>query len=84
MDFGAGNPEPIYEKLSLVATGRLIYSRAMSMISPLQTVMLAVAEAHAANEYFIIEGAGNTYGMAGMEKSIATAIYEYAGLNEEE
>ena len=40
--------------------------------------------AHAANEYFIIEGAGNTYGMAGMEKSLATAIYEYAGENEEE
>ncbi len=38
--------------------------------------------AHAANEYFVIEGAGNTYGMAGMEKSIATVIYNYAGLNE--
>ena len=37
---------------------------------------------HAANEYFIIEGAGRTYGMAGMEKSIATVIYNYLGLNE--
>jgi acetylornithine deacetylase/succinyl-diaminopimelate desuccinylase-like protein len=37
--------------------------------------------AHAANEYFVIEGAGNTYGMAGAEKSIATVIYNYAGLN---
>ncbi len=38
---------------------------------------------HAANEFFVIEGAGNTYGMAGAEKSIATALYNYAGLNEE-
>ncbi len=37
---------------------------------------------HAANEYFVVEGAGNTYGMAGMEKSIATTIYNYAGVNE--
>lgn len=38
---------------------------------------------HAANEYFVIEGAGRTYGMAGMEKSIATVIYNFLGLNEE-
>ncbi|MES2626039.1 MAG: M20/M25/M40 family metallo-hydrolase [Pseudomonadota bacterium] len=38
---------------------------------------------HAANEFFVVEGAGNTYGMAGAEKSIATALYNYAGLNEE-
>ena len=38
---------------------------------------------HAANEFFVIEGAGKTYGMAGAEKSIATALYNYAGLNEE-
>lgn len=38
--------------------------------------------AHAANEYFVIEGAGNTYGMAGGEKSVATVLYNYAGLNE--
>jgi acetylornithine deacetylase/succinyl-diaminopimelate desuccinylase-like protein len=37
--------------------------------------------AHAANEFFVIEGAGDTYGMAGAEKSIATVIYNYAGLN---
>lgn len=34
--------------------------------------------AHAANEYYVIEGAGKTYGMAGAEKSIATVIYNYA------
>ena len=28
--------------------------------------------AHAANEYYVIEGAGKVYGMAGAEKSIAT------------
>jgi hypothetical protein len=37
--------------------------------------------AHAANEFHVIEGAGNTYGMAGAEKSIATVLYNYAGLN---
>jgi acetylornithine deacetylase/succinyl-diaminopimelate desuccinylase-like protein len=34
--------------------------------------------AHAANEYYIIEGAGKTYGMAGAEKSVALAIWNYA------
>ncbi|HEY4341755.1 MAG TPA: peptidase dimerization domain-containing protein, partial [Steroidobacteraceae bacterium] len=37
--------------------------------------------AHAANEFFVIEGAAKTYGYAGTEKSIATTIYNYAGLN---
>jgi len=37
---------------------------------------------HAANEFFVIEGAGGTYGMAGAEKSIAVVLYNYAGLNE--
>ena len=36
---------------------------------------------HAANEYYVIEGAGNTYGMAAAEKSVATTIYNYLGLN---
>jgi acetylornithine deacetylase/succinyl-diaminopimelate desuccinylase-like protein len=36
---------------------------------------------HAANEYFVIEGAGKTYGYAGAEKSIATVLYNYAGKN---
>ncbi len=34
--------------------------------------------AHAANEYYIIEGAGKVYGMAGAEKSIASIVYNYA------
>ena len=40
--------------------------------------------AHAANEYFVIEGANKMYGMAGGEKSVATVLYNYAGLNEAE
>jgi acetylornithine deacetylase/succinyl-diaminopimelate desuccinylase-like protein len=36
---------------------------------------------HAANEFYVIEGAGKTYGLAGAEKSFATVIYNYAGLN---
>ena len=38
-------------------------------------------QSHAANEYFVIEGAGKVYGMAGAEKSVATVLYNYAGLN---
>ncbi|MGE5243957.1 MAG: M20/M25/M40 family metallo-hydrolase [Betaproteobacteria bacterium] len=37
--------------------------------------------AHAANEYYVIEGAGKVYGMAGAEKTAATIIYDFAGLN---
>jgi hypothetical protein len=36
---------------------------------------------HAANEYFVIEGAGKVYGMAGAEKAAATIIYNFAGKN---
>ncbi len=35
--------------------------------------------AHAANEYYVIEGAGKVYGMAGAEKAVATLMYAYAG-----
>ena len=34
--------------------------------------------AHAANEYWVIEGAGKVYGMAGAEKSIVDELYNYA------
>lgn len=37
--------------------------------------------AHAANEYFVIEGAGKVYGIAGAEKSVAAFLYNYAGRN---
>jgi acetylornithine deacetylase/succinyl-diaminopimelate desuccinylase-like protein len=36
--------------------------------------------AHAANEYFVIEGAGRVYGMAGAEKVTAAMLYAFAGL----
>lgn len=35
--------------------------------------------AHAANEFWVIEGAGKVYGMAGAEKSVAAFLYAYAG-----
>jgi acetylornithine deacetylase/succinyl-diaminopimelate desuccinylase-like protein len=35
--------------------------------------------AHAANEYWVIEGAGKVLGMAGAEKTIVSALYAYAG-----
>jgi len=41
----------------------------------------AGGNSHAANEYWVIEGAGETYGFAGAEKSVATVLYNYAGLN---
>jgi acetylornithine deacetylase/succinyl-diaminopimelate desuccinylase-like protein len=37
--------------------------------------------AHAANEYYVIEGAGKVYGLAGAEKSVATVLYNFAGKN---
>jgi acetylornithine deacetylase/succinyl-diaminopimelate desuccinylase-like protein len=37
--------------------------------------------AHAANEYYVIEGAGKIYGIAGAEKSVATVLYNFAGKN---
>jgi acetylornithine deacetylase/succinyl-diaminopimelate desuccinylase-like protein len=37
--------------------------------------------AHAANEFYVIEGANKSYGMAGAEKSVALTLYNFAGLN---
>ncbi len=34
--------------------------------------------AHAANEYYVLEGAGKTIGMAGAEKAVAEIIYNFA------
>ncbi|SNS43876.1 Acetylornithine deacetylase/Succinyl-diaminopimelate desuccinylase [Granulicella rosea] len=36
--------------------------------------------AHAANEYFVIEGSGKVYGMAGAEKFVAASLYNYAAM----
>jgi acetylornithine deacetylase/succinyl-diaminopimelate desuccinylase-like protein len=35
--------------------------------------------AHAANEWYVIEGAGKVYGMAGAEKVVAAMAYAFAG-----
>jgi hypothetical protein len=39
--------------------------------------------AHSPNEYYVIEGAngryGRVYGLAGVEKSMATILYNYSG-----
>jgi acetylornithine deacetylase/succinyl-diaminopimelate desuccinylase-like protein len=37
--------------------------------------------AHAANEYYVIEGAGKVYGMAGAEKAAATIVVKFAENN---
>jgi acetylornithine deacetylase/succinyl-diaminopimelate desuccinylase-like protein len=37
--------------------------------------------AHAANEFYVIEGAGKVYGIAGAEKMQATVLYNFAGKN---
>ncbi len=39
---------------------------------------------HAANEFYVVEGAGSTWGMADSEKSIATTLFNWAGLNQPE
>jgi acetylornithine deacetylase/succinyl-diaminopimelate desuccinylase-like protein len=37
--------------------------------------------AHANNEYYVIEGAGKVYGLAGAEKAFATSLYNFGGKN---
>ena len=39
------------------------------------------SNAHAANEFYVIEGAGKVYGIAGAEKSVAAFFYNFAGKN---
>ncbi len=39
---------------------------------------------HAANEFYVVEGAGGTWGMADSEKSVAMTLYSWAGLNKPE
>ncbi len=38
--------------------------------------------AHMIDEYYVIEGAGKVYGLAGAEKGYACTLYNYAGKNE--
>jgi acetylornithine deacetylase/succinyl-diaminopimelate desuccinylase-like protein len=37
--------------------------------------------AHAANEYYVIEGSGKVYGLAGAEKSVAATVYHFAHID---
>ena len=39
------------------------------------------AGSHANNEFYVIEGAGQVYGLAGAEKSFATVVYGFGGKN---
>ena len=39
---------------------------------------------HAANEFYVVEGSGGTWGMADSEKSVAMTLYSWAGLNKAE
>ena len=39
---------------------------------------------HAANEFYVVEGTGGTWGMADSEKSVAMTLYSWAGLNKPE
>ena len=39
------------------------------------------AGSHANNEFYVIEGAGQVYGMAGAEKAFATVVYGFGGKN---
>ncbi len=39
------------------------------------------AGSHANNEFYVIEGAGQVYGMAGAQKAFATVIYTFGGEN---
>jgi len=47
---------------------------------PIVTGMAGLGgNAHAANEFYVIEGAGKAYGLAGAEKSVAAVLYAMAG-----
>jgi len=61
------------------------YGEVGEKISPFKGVPIVMGgaglggRAHAANEYYVIEGAGKVYGLAGAEKAVATTMYAYAG-----
>lgn len=38
--------------------------------------------AHAANEFYVIEGAGKVYGMPGAEETLAAVVFNYASKNQ--
>jgi len=81
--FGVGNADPVVEETILGGYWPAYLFTGDVLDIPIASGYVGGGGgSHAANEYFVVEGAGNTYGMAGMEKSITQVIYEYAGLNE--
>ena len=69
-------PAYLFKRPGRRLRGREPTSRCRSSAAPPDTA----AARTAANEFWVIEGAGDVYGMAGAEKSIATFLYAYAGL----
>jgi acetylornithine deacetylase/succinyl-diaminopimelate desuccinylase-like protein len=64
-----------------VFTDQAVGEKVGTVMLPMGGARLGLGgRAHAANEYYVIEGAGNTYGMAGAEKTVAADIYNYAKL----
>ncbi len=67
---------------SWVATGRRTCFRAIRSALPIGGGSVGSGGgSHSANEFYVIEGAGKTYGYASAEKSVATVLYNYAGMN---
>ena len=87
--FGLTHPEISSEDSLLLAGGgggywpSYLFSGQQSSVNiPISSVRGgAGGNAHAANEWYAIEGAGKQLGMASSEKIIALAIYNFAGLN---
>jgi acetylornithine deacetylase/succinyl-diaminopimelate desuccinylase-like protein len=88
--FGLNHPETTADNSIMLAGGGGGYWPAYLFsgrgLSPIDIPISAVrggtgGNAHAANEWYVIEGAGKNLGLASAEKIVATALYNYAGLN---
>ena len=87
--FGVGHPDTISTDSILLAGGgggywpAYLFSGTQSVVNiPISAVRGGTGgNAHAANEWYVIEGAGKALGMASAEKIVATALFTYAGLN---
>jgi len=81
--FGISYGEPPQEK-SILGPYWPAYLFVNDEVSPISIPIVGGAAghgggAHAANEFWVIEGAGKVYGMAGAEKSVATFLWAYSG-----
>ncbi len=87
--FGTNHPEISGADSILLAGGgggywpAYLFSGTQSIVNiPISAVRGGTGgNAHAANEWYVIEGAGKGLGMASAEKIVATALFNYAGLN---